>query len=335
MMRMPVRSRRGRRLGTDDMSWDGGGGGGAAASADMSAADIWGDSAPDWATAGAGAAADPCANGACDVPAAWGSGGGGGAAFDTWETSRDPAFGIAVSAWSALDQMPASAGTGADGNPVAWPDPWPSDFNAWYSQTFNAGASAPGGSGYQTPSSPDAWAASDRSGAAWATPMAPASPSYSPPPTARGSFNWDAAAGAFTTSMWGGQRFAANAGNPASYYTAPPSYLTAYVNSVQRGAADTLSFQNRMRDQTNQAFQALVQSGAGAASSLNRPFPVVVDPNNPVFQLRLPSDSKQANVGGAGIPLWGYLAAAAAGFLIWRKMRKGGGRAPRPISAGE
>lgn len=128
--------------------------------------------------------------------------------------------------------------------------------------------------------------------------------------------------------MWGGQRFAATAGNPQSYYTAPPSWLTDYVQSVQQSSAAGISAQKSLSDQNAQAFQALVQAGAGASSALNRPFPVVVDPNNPVFQLRLPSEESAGSARG-GIPTWGYLAAAAVGFFVWKKMKKRGGRPSR------
>jgi len=172
---------------------------------------------------------------------------------------------------------------------------------------------------------PEAINVSSGSGTAWANPPAAASPSYSSPPTARTTFDRDAVASAFTTSTWGGQRFAATSGNPQSYYTAPPSWLTDYVQSVQQSASAGLSAQKALSDQNAQAFQALVQAGAGASASLNRPMPVVVDPNNPVFQLRLPSEQAAASARG-GISTWGYLAAAAVGFIVWKKMRKGGGR---------
>ena len=133
--------------------------------------------------------------------------------------------------------------------------------------------------------------------------------------------------------MWGGQKFAATSGNPASYYTATPSWLTAYVQSVQQSAAGSVAAQKALADQNAQAFQSLVQAGAGASSALNRPFPVVVDPNNPVFQLR-PTSEASAKAASAGIPTWGYLAAAAVGFLVWKKMRKRGGR-PSRMSLGE
>ena len=192
------------------------------------------------------------------------------------------------------------------------------------SEKFNREYAAKYGTSSAIPA--DAWNVSSGSGTAWTRPPASASPSYSPPPTARASFDWDAVGSAFTTSLWGGQRFAATQGNPQSYYTAPPSWLTDYVQSVQQSSAAGISAQKALADQNAQAFQALVQAGAGASSALNRPFPIVVDPNNPVFQLRLPSEQSGASA-RSGIPTWGYLAAAAVGFVIWKKMRKGGRRA--------
>lgn len=157
--------------------------------------------------------------------------------------------------------------------------------------------------------------------------MSPPSGSAGDAPTTRVTFgtpsaDWDAIAKSFTQSMWGGTQFAANQGNPQSWFTAPPSYLTNYATSVQRSAQGTIDAQKSLMDQNSAAFRAIVESGAQANSLFGRPFPMVIDPTSAAFRLQPPPQAARSSRGLAGIPTWAVVAAAVAGVLIWKKTRK-------------
>ena len=172
-------------------------------------------------------------------------------------------------------------------------------------------------------------------GAQRIAPMAPATPEWRPPTTVNATssgVNWDAIGSAFTSALWGGQNFASTKGNPTSYFTSTPSYMKDYIESVRSSVQGSASAQQQLSEQNARAFQALVAAGSQSGNILNSKMPIVVDPRNPVFQLNLPQPGQQPT-GGSNKTMFG-IAALAAAFIVWRKMKKGGG-ASRPMRRGD
>lgn len=157
---------------------------------------------------------------------------------------------------------------------------------------------------------------------------APASPTYSPPPTVRAPWgtDWDAVGAAFTRGLTQGTAWGAGPASPSSWFTAPPSYLQAYTEQVTAGAKSALDAQRDLAATNAKAAQAIIAASRGTMDILGRPFPVVVDPGSPAFRLQLPAPS--AGAAASQRRLWVYAVAAGGILLAWRLVRRGRARPP-------